>query len=516
MRKDVNQEKTDSRELSLCTDWINSDPIFYNEKTREVSRNLLDVVDWRNFAFDPEGLYNYLFFGYQVFEQTPVKNVKMLRFSSRLIRAVDGEGRESLQIHEDPDPIDAFSGRKSSAEEAIEKLQNHIGAFEHRLKKEDPRRFILPLSGGFDSRFLAAMIEDKSRIDAFTYDISLSGNSSFELLKAKEICRRLGIRWQQVFLDRFWEKSYLHRNFRAFSLEMPIHACYHMEMYDFIEHNYGKNNIVLSGSVGDWWRTHKANFNVPKDHLNFDALFFNHGISIPREFIKVHTNHEIKRDRFEKNIHRLKDDEIFRLIFARRGRMGLATYIFRTAKQYFDTYTPFYDIDVAMAQLNLPSSQKSSQKWVYDYFRKTGLSLEEFGNTENFMSYDCSLDIQVAHSLSSSDFLHQNLLGAFIDEKRITWINQELSRIRRLPCQQLRRLSQFFFSLDNDFGNIFRRSIFGRGFDLFYLKFFRTPVSMKAISEWTVLKPIEIMMQIAQRNGDMSWLISKPRVENDV
>ncbi|MDR0711935.1 MAG: hypothetical protein LBF67_06295 [Prevotellaceae bacterium] len=60
------------------SDWLASNPVFYNEKTMRVSENINDVIDFPNMEFDTEGLSAYLDFGYSVFGSTPLKNVKFL------------------------------------------------------------------------------------------------------------------------------------------------------------------------------------------------------------------------------------------------------------------------------------------------------------------------------------------------------------------------------------------------------------------------------------------------------
>lgn len=88
--------------------------------------------------------------------------------------------------------------------------------------------------------------------------------------------------------------------------------------------------------------------------------------------------------------------------------------------------------------------------------------------------------------------------------------------MKKIPYPQLRQISQCLFSIDHSLGSVINRSWLGRGFDLFFLKFFRSPDLLKAISEWSVLKPIEIILKIARRNGDMSWLVSNSRNRNNV
>lgn len=57
------------------TDWLASKSVFYNKKTKKISYNINDVIDWINFSIDQEGLYLYVLFGYSILGKTPIKNV---------------------------------------------------------------------------------------------------------------------------------------------------------------------------------------------------------------------------------------------------------------------------------------------------------------------------------------------------------------------------------------------------------------------------------------------------------
>ena len=78
-------EVTDNIKPLIETDWLASTPIFYNQKTGSVSANIHDVMPSAGeFSFHPEGLYNYLDFGYSVFGQTPLADVQFLPPATRL------------------------------------------------------------------------------------------------------------------------------------------------------------------------------------------------------------------------------------------------------------------------------------------------------------------------------------------------------------------------------------------------------------------------------------------------
>lgn len=103
------------------TDWLGSKPVFYNEKTGKISHLISDVIDYENLEFHPEGLHNYLSYGYSVFGQTPIQNVKFLRYAST-IKNVDGK----LVIQEQEDPCDELMGRVTKPEDVLMAIQEAV------------------------------------------------------------------------------------------------------------------------------------------------------------------------------------------------------------------------------------------------------------------------------------------------------------------------------------------------------------------------------------------------------
>ena len=64
-------------------DWLGSIPIFYNSK--ELIISTLSRKTLKNKIIHPEGLNNYFEFGYSVLEQTLFKNVKFMRYFSKIV-----------------------------------------------------------------------------------------------------------------------------------------------------------------------------------------------------------------------------------------------------------------------------------------------------------------------------------------------------------------------------------------------------------------------------------------------
>lgn len=154
-----------------------SEPIFYNEDTGKVSNNINDVIDYNNLEFDPEGFNNYLEFGYSVFGQTPVKGVKYLRYSSKLLWEDNNITIEYLD-----DPVENWVKDQSSEYDVLQLLRSKIQTWESQVTGD----IIIPTSGGYDSRLLNTMIKDKTRIRSFSYGLSRNQSTSYEVVYAKK------------------------------------------------------------------------------------------------------------------------------------------------------------------------------------------------------------------------------------------------------------------------------------------------------------------------------------------
>ena len=154
------------------TDWLASQPVFYNEMTGQASHNIHDVIDCNCLEWHPEGFNNYLDFGYSVLEQTPVKHVKFLRHSSRLWKDEQNE----LSVEYLDDPVEKWLNYRLSEDDIIELVRTRVRAWERSVDGE----IVIPTSGGYDSRLLNWCIEDKSRVRSFTFGVTVNPDESHE------------------------------------------------------------------------------------------------------------------------------------------------------------------------------------------------------------------------------------------------------------------------------------------------------------------------------------------------
>ncbi|MGB4775437.1 MAG: hypothetical protein WBP45_09710, partial [Daejeonella sp.] len=113
-----------TKKILYESDWLGSNPVFYNDKTGKTSNNINEVIDFENLEFHPEGFNNYINFGYSVFEQTPVKNVKILRYSSRLLI----NEKNKFEVEHLNDPVELWSSKVSQEDDVLDILSTTVKA----------------------------------------------------------------------------------------------------------------------------------------------------------------------------------------------------------------------------------------------------------------------------------------------------------------------------------------------------------------------------------------------------
>src|SRR5262249_49239140 len=150
----------------------------------------------------------------------PIKGVKYLRHSSRLA-ITNGK----IQVQYEDDPIEKLVAGITQEEEVLHLLRSTIQQWEHSFEGN----IIIPTSGGYDSRLLNEMIQDKARIRSYTYGISNVQSESYEVVYAKKIAEILGTGFKQIQLGNF--HNYLEEWDALFGISTHAHGMYQMEFY---------------------------------------------------------------------------------------------------------------------------------------------------------------------------------------------------------------------------------------------------------------------------------------------
>ncbi len=395
------------------TDWLGSRPVFYNERTARVSHNINDVIDFANLEFHPEGLRNYLGFGYSVFGQTPVRDVKFLPPATQLRLQPDGR----LTLLPLDDPVDDWLGRISHEGDVLARLEHVVREWEQQVEGE----IIIPTSGGYDSRLLNLLVRDKQRIRAFTFGLSNRQAESHEVVYARALAQRLGLRWQHIPLGRFHQ--YFDEWNTLFGVSTHAHGMYQLEFYHRIAELQPPPLPLLSGIIGDAWAgaVEVGPVDTPTDVLK---LGWTHGMHADETMCVLKGDEQLAQEYFERRRARLRDPR-FRVVEAMRFKMLLLTYLLRVpAHVGFRPWSPFLRPDIALAMLTLPDERRTQRRWQRELFVRHGLAIEaqplavDRRNTLN----------QQALRRQPPLPLDETLLREVIRPDYVRWINALLAR----------------------------------------------------------------------------------------
>lgn len=397
------------------TDWLASTPVFFKAKTGAADTDIWRVLPAAGepFTFDPEGLYNYLDFGYSVFGQTPVADVRFLPPAARLYLNTNG----SLEVERLADPVEHWWDYRLAEDEVIELIRSRVQSWEAALPPD--QEIVLPLSGGFDSRLLLWCLRDKSRVRAYTYGLSEDQDYSTEVVHARALAQRFGIRWERIPLGDF------HRFFAdwdvAFGLSTHAHGMYHFEFYNRIRERLDGEQAFLSGIIGDVW----AGSIPPRQCEGPDDLVqlgYTHGMRAEPSRLRLPATHGLREQFWSDHGERLTDHR-FQVVTSMRLKLMLLSYLMRVPRLFgFQPWTPYLDIDIAMAMLNLPPERRANRQWQRDFFAKVGLDLENQGLVSSWQN---NLNHQGTRHIPLRP-LDRTVLAEVIDPRYVDWINRTI------------------------------------------------------------------------------------------
>jgi asparagine synthetase B (glutamine-hydrolysing) len=388
-------EGTSGETLVYESDWLASRPLFYNVRTGRASHLINDVIDLAEVEFDPEGLNDYLDFGYSVFERTPLRDVRMLRFSARLYSGPNG-----LRVEYLDDPAWPWLEERSTVDEVLELARakvNEAAAGEGPGVDpggaggdgDDP--LVVPTSGGFDSRLINMLLADRRPVRAVTFGVSDDPARSTEAIKAAELARRLGLRWDLVPLGGF------HRYFDAwddlFGVATHAHGMYQIEFYRRVRERVAAHGRVLSGACGERFAgVDRVVRSIPTLRGLDDAytVFRYPNMSADSRGSVLRGRRE-GMTRLLETTPRLRTEVLPRVVTVTRLRMVLLSYLLSVpASLGFQARAPLLDIELAMRMLTLPLEQRRDRRWQREFFAREGVDLEtdvpggDWRNTLNF------------------------------------------------------------------------------------------------------------------------------------
>jgi hypothetical protein len=453
-------------EITFESDWLGSQPIFYNESSGKVSFRVDDVIDYTNLEFHPEGLNNYLDVGYSILGQTPVRNVKFLPPCSKITKGVSGK----LSIVRGPDVSEQHLNQISDEEDVFHKLTRAVREWEHSFAGD----FVLPISGGYDSRLLALLVENKSRIRCFTYGVADNQGRHSDVVYARRVAQTLNLKWKQIELGGF--HKYVDDWIKLFGVSTHAHGMYQIEFFSKLVTEMPPGSRLLSGIVGDAWA---GNVRIPEIRSPADVmrLGFSHGLNASSKASVLHSKRELLEEYYEASKARLASP-LVRIIESMRFKMLLLSYLFTIPRTLgLLPWSPYLLPEIALSMLTIAEERKKNRIWQQDIFRRQGLAVEQMHLK---VKHENSMALQATRRRPLPP-LDPLILREVISPAYVDWINRTIRPLRRSDL--LWRVAR----VKGIRGVLFRAGVSDQ----------RT----KAYNAYMTLKPIESLLQQRERTS---------------
>lgn len=350
--------------VEIRSDWLGSFPCYYDEVSKEVASHW-GMLDLRSRECDPIGSYTLKKYSFVPTSRTLKYGVRRMLSNEILVWRPNyvACSRKALGLN-----YDASLQTKDVVERVAARL---------KTDGVDESGVIIPLSGGYDSRFLASIIKEKfgSAFKSFTYSLLGSDGDCFESEVSKVVAKKLGSPWRSFDLTGYaryentiidWSGGFSHVNGDYYEM-------FAEQVKKDLEQSEYQKALVVSGIVGDLW-CGKVNGGR---YLNAGSVLYSHGISTygwmidAREW-KVSEQAEEELDKFFKN--RITSNETFLLELVRAKITLLSFLCYSFERRGIRCSAPFLDKHVVEAVLSLDPKLRLNRKWQNEYFTNLGIS----------------------------------------------------------------------------------------------------------------------------------------------
>ena len=239
--------------IAIC-DRTQSYPIYYNEKTGDISNH---VSDLSKSEIDTQSVLEFATAGYVLGDKTLDKNIKQIQ-AGELIHIDKTISPIQITKHRYYRYTPTPSNAPKMHDDWIKELENVLDdVIDRMITSIGDRPVCVPLSGGLDSRLILAKLCEHgvNNIQTFSYGL----NNNFEAKTAKKVARILGVDWCMVPAQPKNAKALFDCNLRKKYAD-STHGCSRIPSYVEFEaiHSLSdkklipENAVIVNGQSGDY------------------------------------------------------------------------------------------------------------------------------------------------------------------------------------------------------------------------------------------------------------------------
>jgi hypothetical protein len=358
----------------ISNNWCGTSPIFYDEQSFEIIGSHLKLTKPK--PIDKTGLYLYLSAGYCIYGKTPYQGISYLRPNQSI--------EDKNITDENLNYLRKLANRPNVPPENVLKL---IQEWVNQFEESTSGKIIVPLSGGLDSRLLISFINDKSRIEAFTYGQSLNQSVSNEVKIAESLSRKLDFAWSHIELKDF--STYTESWLNKWGASTHAHGMYQMQFYSKVAARVPKGSNVISGIIGDLLAGSLQDNRIesPIDILKLDL---SRGMNAKLLTDSCFTKSEISgvqsflSNEFSKYKGIYTNKRALDLLTIQNKNM-LLRYLVEVPTWYgLKSSSPFLDEGIGIDMLCIDDNLRLNRKWQKNYLESVGLADSHLGKPGSF------------------------------------------------------------------------------------------------------------------------------------
>lgn len=232
-----------------CVDRVRSWPLYYRADGGIVTDDICRCLGSKR--FDSLGVSEFISAGYTVGSRTLFSGFHSIQPGQYIVITRAGIKTYTYFTHHHP------YNPALDIESACETVQNISDRWCERLvRSAEGRPIVVPLSGGYDSRYIVCMLKRHGYRNLLCYTYGMPG--SYEIETAEAVTKKLGIEWYCVYYDktlwkRFMDQGLL-QNFSRFALRGDAIPCLQevAALYELCGNGIiDKASIVAPGYCGD-------------------------------------------------------------------------------------------------------------------------------------------------------------------------------------------------------------------------------------------------------------------------
>lgn len=197
--------KHEGNTLFAAVDHIRSRPLFY--AVNEQGFYLSDSAEWvrqqvNDTVMDEFAKAEFQLTGYVTGRDTLYKHVKQLQAGECLVYADHTLAVERYYSFEHSEPVDYSEAALLDELDVVAKV-----SIQRLISYANGRQIVIPLSGGYDSRLIVALLKEANYDNILTFTYGVKGNK--EAAYSKIVADNLGLEWHFVeYTETLWQAAW--------------------------------------------------------------------------------------------------------------------------------------------------------------------------------------------------------------------------------------------------------------------------------------------------------------------